>query len=309
MAKLKPTFGVLVAILAILATQLFVQVFAIALAEPFARQGVTVNPDGPVIGGPAPDATDAGVVIYFLGCVVIGAVLFLLIIRKKLFVIMKLLMYLSVLSGLWFSIYGGMSFLFPGPDQAWNVACSATASVILMALLIVYPEWFVLDTVGIIVTAGIGALLGISIPPVAVLVLFAIMLCYDAFMVYKSKQMITMANAAVDQKVPALYAFPYVRGFSYLKTSSDKKTGERGAFLLGFGDTAIPAVLAVSAYFMTPGNVLPAAGAIVGTLAGAAALEAVLLKTECSHAGLPFLCTGAAIGFIVVCLATGVAFW
>ncbi len=79
---------------------------------------------------------------------------------------------------------------------------------------------------------------------------------------------------------------------------------------MGLGDAVIPTVLVISANAFLGGPTLafiniPAFGAVVGTLAGYVALMVFVLKGK-PQAGLPFLNTGAIIGFLTACYAFGV---
>ena len=76
------------------------------------------------------------------------------------------------------------------------------------------------------------------------------------------------------------------------------------AFYMGLGDAIIPSMLVVSAncmsaftYYLGVINA-PALGALVGTLAGYAVLSRIAGRGK-PHAGLPFLNSGAIIGFII----------
>jgi len=84
------------------------------------------------------------------------------------------------------------------------------------------------------------------------------------------------------------------------------------AYILGLGDAIIPTILVISAYLHvtaphTPGTLgigLPTLGAMIGTYLGFFILIAAL--SDRYHAGLPFLNSGAILGFLVGCIAAGV---
>jgi presenilin-like A22 family membrane protease len=91
---------------------------------------------------------------------------------------------------------------------------------------------------------------------------------------------------------------------------------EREALFIGLGDAVIPAVMVASAAFFVrdvpavslPGLdvPLPAATAMVGTLAGLAVLLWMVLKGR-AHAGLPLLNGGAIGGYLVGALLAGLS--
>jgi len=119
-----------------------------------------------------------------------------------------------------------------------------------------------------------------------------ILAVYDAISVYKTKHMVTLAESVIDLHVPILFVLPRDRKFSLLKNSELED-----AFFMGLGDAIIPTILVVSA-FMCYENVVPALGAMIGTLVGYAALTR-LAGRGTPHAGLPFLNSGAIIGFAI----------
>src|SRR5207247_10640942 len=96
----------------------------------------------------------------------------------------------------------------------------------LVFLLMKFPEWYVVDTIGFITAAGVTAILGISfgiLPAVLLLIALAI---YDAWAVYRTKHMITLADELTSQRLPILLVIPKRAGYSFrdqksLKTQLD----------------------------------------------------------------------------------------
>jgi len=129
------------------------------------------------------------------------------------------------------------------------------ATVIAAALTILlykYPEWYVVDFVGVCVAAAVAAILGISLSILPVFVLLIMLAIYDAISVYKTKHMITLADAVTQERLPVLLVVPTSKGYSFLKQKSlkeqIKKKEKREAVFMGLGDIAIPGVLVVSAF-------------------------------------------------------------
>ncbi len=183
----------------------------------------------------------------------------------------------------------------------WN-AGALGITAILTFLLYKYPEWYVLDVTGLMIGSGAAAIFGISLVPEVVIMLMIILIVYDAISVYKTKHMVSLAESVVDLRVPILFVLPRKRDFSIMKGC---ELGD--AFLMGLGDAVIPTMLVVSAYMRYyiegGGNAMPALGALAGTLVGYTVLTRFAGKGR-PHAGLPFLNTGAIIGFIIGLLAT-----
>ncbi|MBC8520383.1 MAG: hypothetical protein H8D26_00095 [Methanomicrobia archaeon] len=170
---------------------------------------------------------------------------------------------------------------------------------ILTLLLYKYPEWYVLDATGLIIGGGAAAIFGISLGIVPVLLLMVILAVYDAIAVYKTKHMVSLAESIVDMRIPVLFVLPRTRNFSLLRDNDlDKDKSEmEEAFFMGLGDAIIPTMLVVSA-FVKYASMVPALGALIGTLAGYAVLSRIAGRGK-PHAGLPFLNSGAIIGFVI----------
>ncbi|MGA2122020.1 MAG: presenilin family intramembrane aspartyl protease PSH [Methanoregula sp.] len=179
-------------------------------------------------------------------------------------------------------------------------------SVLATVLLYKYPEWYVIDGLGILIGAGVASIFGVSLEVVPVLILLVLLAVYDAISVYKTKHMITLAEGVIDQKTPILFVIPKRRNYSFIKEGIGKLAdgGERAAFIIGMGDMIMPAILVVSANVFVKGWKLagminlPAIGAIIGSLGGLAVLLHFVMSGK-PQAGLPPLCGGTILGFLV----------
>ena len=188
-----------------------------------------------------------------------------------------------------------------------NLIASLLAIAAATALIVVlfrYPEWYVINLCGIIVGVGAIGLFGVSLSIFLVIILLIVLSIYDAISVYKTKHMIDLADAVMDLKLPEMMVVPKNRGYSLLeeqKGLKEKIEGgeEREAFFLGLGDIVMPGILVVSAYYNIETNgFLIALSVIVGTLIGFAVLMSVVMKGK-PQAGLPYLCSGAILGYVV----------
>jgi presenilin-like A22 family membrane protease len=183
-----------------------------------------------------------------------------------------------------------------------------------IALLVLFPEWYVIDTLGILIAAGAASIFGISLGIVPVLILLVLLAVYDAISVYKTKHMITLAEGVMEMKTPILFVIPKKVSYSYIRDGIGKiGEGERGAFIMGMGDLIMPAILVVSAnMFLKSGGLLfiniPALGAMIGSLAGLVVLLWFVNKGK-PQAGLPPLNGGAIIGFLIGCAISGSWGW
>ena len=181
---------------------------------------------------------------------------------------------------------------------------SIVATAILIILLIIHPEWYVIDASGIVVSVGSIAMLGISLSVPLVIVMLIGMALYDAISVYKTKHMVDLADVVLGLRVPAMFVIPKTRGYSFIKEKESLKEQlsegkEREAFFLGLGDVVFPGMLVTSTYFNIEVNgLLIALSVIFGILVGFAALARSTAKGN-PQAGLPYLCTGAIIGYLL----------
>jgi len=179
-------------------------------------------------------------------------------------------------------------------------------SVVAMVLLYKYPEWYVIDTLGILIGAGVASIFGVSLDILPVVVLLILLAVYDAISVYKTKHMITLAEGVIDLKTPILFVIPKRRDYSFIRDGIGKleEGGERAAFIIGMGDLIMPSILVVSANVFIKGwrllgviN-LPALGAILGSLVGLAILLSYVVSGK-PQAGLPPLNGCTILGFLV----------
>jgi presenilin-like A22 family membrane protease len=179
---------------------------------------------------------------------------------------------------------------------------SAAVSVGLVVTLFKYPEWYVVDSIGVIAGAGAAAIIGISLSISLIIVLLVGMAVYDAISVYKTKHMIDLADAVMTLKVPMMLVVPKTRSYSLIKEDRSLKEKidkgeEREAFFMGLGDIIFPGILFVSTYYNVPTqSLLVALSVLAGTLVSFIALMASALKGK-PQAGLPYLSTGAILGY------------
>jgi presenilin-like A22 family membrane protease len=151
---------------------------------------------------------------------------------------------------------------------------------------------------------GAITLLGISLNILLVIILLVGLAVYDAVSVYQTKHMITLADVVVDLKLPVVLVIPKIRGYSLVKDKKRLKEkleegGEREAFLMGLGDIVMPGILVTSVFSNVATNgLLIALSVMIGTLGGFVTLMFFVLKGK-PQAGLPLLCTGAILGYLI----------
>jgi presenilin-like A22 family membrane protease len=188
-------------------------------------------------------------------------------------------------------------------DWVVTVFLSIILAACLVVALIKYPEWYVIDLCGIIISAGAVALFGISLSILLVLILLIGLAIYDAISVYKTKHMIDLADTVMDLKLPVLLVVPKIRHYSLLKETKRLKEKlqsgeEREAFFMGLGDVVMPGILVATVYTGDPSWLPVALSVLVGTLVGFSVLMTFVIKGK-PQAGLPLLCSGAILGYLI----------
>jgi len=186
---------------------------------------------------------------------------------------------------------------------------SVCVGVIMVVALLIRPEWYVIDIVGIVLATGVAAILGISLGILPTLILLLVLAVYDAISVYKTKHMIALAEGVVPLGLPVLFIMPKRRDFTMRSLKEKRITEqeeEREAVFMGLGDSVIPGILVVSSFMFLPSfspymqyaDLLVSIGVILGSFLGYLALMRLVVKGR-PHAGLPFLNGGAILGFVI----------
>lgn len=250
--------------------------------------------------------------IIYIALIIVFTGVLLLIIKFNIRWLIQAFIAIAVFSTLIYVLFGLGVLALPNVDGMYLAAAAFVLAAVLTVLMIVYPEWYVIDAVGIMTAAGAAALFGISLTIVPTLLLLIILAVYDYISVYKTKHMIKLAEGVMDLKLPVLFVLPRRFSYSYLHSKTQKlgQGNEREAYFMGLGDAVMPTILAVSAnsFIQAPtiGFVnIPAICTVLGTLISHAVLMYFVLKGK-PQAGLPFLCTGAIVGFLVGCALSGV---
>ncbi len=268
-----------------------IHLLSILIAKPFESTGLAVfdNPND-----------FSNIIVFFVIMLVVTATI-LLIAKywKKQFI--QIIILGSIAYTSFFVFFSLVSFAVPYPI---SLILSVAAAAILVLALIKYPEWYIINLCGIIVGVGAIGIFGISLSIFLVIVMLIGLAIYDAISVYKTKHMIDLADAVMDLKLPVMLVVPRTRAYSMLKDTKGLKEKledkeEREAFFMGLGDIVMPGILVVSSFYNIPDNgFLIALSVMIGTLVGFAVLMSVVVKGK-PQAGLPYLCSGAILGYII----------
>ncbi len=282
---------------------LSVQLIAVILVIPMQAAGLVAFEDPESVANP----------LIFIGMLLVFTLVLLLLIRaggRR---------FISVFIGI--SIFLTFVYIFSALSLLALGTSGAAAAVTLIgagaatALLYLYPEWYVIDTLGVLISAGIASIFGISLAVLPVLVLLVLLAVYDAISVYRTKHMITLAEGVLETKAPIMVVVPKRVDYSFRREGLRIEEGEeRGAFVMGMGDLIMPSILVASSHvFVDAPAVLwvlsvPTLGAMAGSLAGLAVLLYFVNKGK-PQAGLPPLNSGAIIGFLVGAALAGSFSW
>jgi presenilin-like A22 family membrane protease len=96
-----------------------------------------------------------------------------------------------------------------------GVAALVLAAGVAVALL-VHPEWYVIDTAGVLMGAGAAALFGISFGVLPAIVLLSVLAVYDAISVYGTRHMLDLAEGVMDLRIPVVLVIPTSLSYSLL---------------------------------------------------------------------------------------------
>jgi presenilin-like A22 family membrane protease len=274
---------------------LAVEIGSILISLPVQAAGITAFEDPTSVANP----------FIFIAMLLVFTGLLLLLIKYRQMKVMSAFIGLSIFLTFGY-IFAALVPLVLG-DTAGATIVILILSVIAMVLLYKYPEWYIIDGLGILIGAGVASIFGVSLDILPVIVLLILLAVYDAISVYKTKHMITLAEGVIDLKTPILCVIPKRRDYSFIRDGIGKLDdgGERAAFIIGMGDLIMPSILVVSAnVFVLKGWRLfgiiniPALGAMLGSLVGLGILLSFVASGK-PQAGLPPLNGGTILGFLL----------
>jgi len=199
-----------------------------------------------------------------------------------------------------------------------------------------FPEWYVVNMVGLLVGSGVIVMLGIAFVPVLIILFMVLAAIYDHWAVNGSKHMLELADTMIDLKLPVLLVAPKSTDYTFLGQKGDvmekshdepavpvespmppKKAKSRDALFMGLGDVIFPGMLVISSITFLPeigpvvfdfwggdsipihlGPMLVGMGTLVGGLVGYAALMTQVARGK-AQAGLPLLNGGSILGYLI----------
>jgi presenilin-like A22 family membrane protease len=210
-----------------------------------------------------------------------------------------------LLGSVWVSFFSTLySLIWVAVGDPAALISAVILSSLLVIALVKWPRWYIIDAAAILLGAVTTSVLGISLSIPVTVVLLIVLAVYDVVSVYKTKHMLSLAEAILNSGLPLMLIVPKGRKFVDGETVEIRKdsvsTGkERQGFYMGLGDIIIPSCLLISIYWGFGSAVWPVLLAIlVGTLGGFSVLSFIVSKGK-PQAGLPFLCGGAILAYVV----------
>lgn len=204
--------------------------------------------------------------------------------------ILKILFYIALTLTSFYFFFPILAIFVPLAD-----IFSLMIGFVLVTLVHFKPEWYVINTVGVITSASAATILGMSLSIIPILILLIVFAAYDFISVYHTKHMISLADIAIREKLPILFVSPKTEKYSYLKEEKIKLE-HRESIMMGFGDAVFPSSLVVS--LLVYSGPLQALGAMLGAITGFCVLLYFVEKIG-AQPGLPFLNSFSILGMLI----------
>ena len=281
---------------------IFIPVAAIFFAPLLGGQQAFQDPQSPV-----------NPLLYF-GLILGMTVLMLALIRFAQEKLMRAIFYTAMVLSM-VSILTLLFFYFVN-DADVALVLAIVVAVGLMAWLVLRPEWYIINSVAILIGVGATAILGVSLGIFPALILLSILAVYDAISVYKTKHMLSLAEGVTKMRLPVLFYVPKKLDFKVeqmdtMDLKDRDQDEERETMIMGVGDAVIPGIFVVSVMAYLPylapvtqiahADVYVTAGTLIGACCGFVALMRYV-ATGRPQAGLPLLNGGAILGFLITYL-------
>jgi presenilin-like A22 family membrane protease len=254
-----------------------------------------------------PEGSELQLAISFIIAIIIGYILIKY--AKKLFkgLLVRIIYCISIWT-LVIMFFVSIGYVSIGPliFGAWWLTIIFTLSSIIMIVWLIYPEWWIVNLLAIIIAITCAAFMGSSITPIIIVIGLIALSIYDYIAVMRSNFMINFAQGVMSAQLPAALLIPYNSKVSLIKDGIDfspnKTRSERGFMVLGTGDLIFPTVLAVSVntFISTIDACIVGIFIIISYLSMSWYMSySPYSKNIHALPGLPFLCTGAIIGYII----------
>jgi len=228
-------------------------------------------------------ASTASFVLFELIMIGVFTVAIIWLARRNFDLMITLIVYFALSMSLFYAIQPYIALPFWLVGWEWmlglNVALISVAlSLGLMILLYRFPEWYVVNGVGVLVGAGVVTLIGVSFVPVLIIGFMVAAAIYDHWAVNGSKHMLELADTMIGLKLPVLLVAPKSANYSFIDEEDSVMGEDRGktrdqidwddpvphlenvkvkkegrdALFMGLGDVIFPGMLVISSVSFLP---------------------------------------------------------
>ena len=220
--------------------------------------------------------TEAGNILFELFMIFLFTIAVIWLARKGKEVVIKTIVFLALGYSLLLAIMPVIAILdyvlgLNSGSALFSLICLGIAGG-MMYTLHRYPEWYVVNTVGVLVGSGVIVMLGIAFVPVLIILFMVLAAIYDHWAVNGSKHMLELADTMIDLKLPVLLVAPKDTSYTFLKQDGDIREGteprpqappegaemrmvkpkQRDALFMGLGDVIFPGMLVISSITFLP---------------------------------------------------------
>ena len=169
-----------------------------------------------------------------------------------------------------------------------------------LALFWLYRAVWMQDLVMLLTLAGIGAIFGLALTPLTVVIILVILSFYDIIAVYKTGHMVKLAETMIQAR--AIFGFIIPTALSGFRENVTKVRPGEEFMILGSGDVILPLLLAASLVRI---SVSQAAVVVVFACLGLLITNLLFTsqKTRRPMAALPPIAAMSIIGYLVASLS------
>ena len=285
--------------------------------------------------------TEAGNIFFQLLMIFLFTIVIIWLARKGREMVIKAVVFLALGYSLLLAIFPILALILwvlgvSDPNVILYNLVALGSAIGMMYALHRFPEWYVVNTVGVLVGSGVIVMLGITFVPVLIILFMVLAAIYDHWAVNGSKHMLELADTMIDLKLPVLLVAPKSTDYTFLDQEGDvmqkerppkpeqtespaprEKAKGRDALFMGLGDVIFPGMLVISSITFLPdygpvvfdfwgepskpvylGAMLVGLGTLLGGLLGYAALMTQVARGK-PQAGLPLLNGGSILGYLI----------
>lgn len=244
--------------------------------------------------------------VYIVVAVIVGTALVLLIIKFKKRALWKIWFFFAVTLCLLVAFAPFFYKIFIKLTTEYNITLPLT--LLIAAVFAYYKIYkqniYVHNFTELFVYGGLAALLVPVINLISVVILLILISIYDAYAVWRSKHMVTMAKFQTESKIFAGLMLPYKtigrERVAKKKTIRHKQVEETRTAILGGGDVAFPLLFSGVIMKMTGSYLNPFITTITATIAIFALL--MLGQKDKFYPAMPFITVGCFVGYGIVLL-------